>query len=795
MKKVKLLSLTMAAVVLMTTLTSCFTSTKKGKTTVEEDDPWYESTKFEMVRDISIGEEGSNSYLSVTDDRIFSLYCVTADKWCSARLVLDIYDYEGNMLTRHNVTVPENITIDNLYSSSVDPEGKTITAVVDTFQTNHTEVDFIDIDTESGTVTSIKDLCDEEARKAIKPDFDIFEVVSYGNYTIALLWGTYRTGGDTNRQILLFKDREFVQDLDLSYITFLFLLGGFSVDESTDSIFIGVGGVDDNLSLEFDMTTGERKNARSFREEGEEEIDLSEYATTNDGDICKIDSLGNIIRIDPDTHTPVTVIDANWYTPYFSPVYSEEQGVTSKLVSCNEERTVILDDAYIMYGSDVPEKHAYIRVLTKADKNPHVGKKVIEIALPPNSGVSDYLAKTIYEFNKTDNEYLVRVWDKYNSGFTPGLVYGELEENEQEVYRMIQDLRGGDAPDIVLNIQKNYAMNDRIFMDITGFLDPEVLDKQYGNIIEAGRINGRLYFLPVTIEIEGLVTNEELLKEGAEGITFEEFEKLIKDEMNGFSPYDYPNSRACNKRTFLLSCIDTKRAIEGDKVEIGTDQFRAAAEYAKNHFEYDNEKSVPLEYVQDWNRYRGECYYARIGNYLDYVTSCYRSKGNYKIIGTPSVDAAGPRFKAIETVSVSAATDVKDGCKKFLNYMFSGSAYDSSECEFRFTVTNKEIMDRNIEFLTKKNNAEYAKFRASVSSGSFIPAPGYEKAFGDKNATDDMGRNFKESLNTISTYYYEDHQIEQFLDEELAPYFADACSIDDVIKYLNDRLTKYVREM
>ena len=254
MKKVKLLSLTMAAVVLMTTLTSCFTSTKKGKTTVEEDDPWYESTKFEMVRDISIGEEGSNSYLSVTDDRIFSLYCVTADKWCSARLVLDIYDYEGNMLTRHNVTVPENITIDNLYSSSVDPEGKTITAVVNTFQTNHTEVDFIDIDTESGTVTSIKDLCDEEARKAIKPDFDIFEVVSYGNYTIALLWGTYRTGGDTNRQILLFKDREFVQDLDLSYITFLFLLGGFSVDESTDSIFIGVGGVDDNLSLEFDMT-------------------------------------------------------------------------------------------------------------------------------------------------------------------------------------------------------------------------------------------------------------------------------------------------------------------------------------------------------------------------------------------------------------------------------------------------------------------------------------------------------------------------------------------------------------
>ena len=128
-----------------------------------------------------------------------------------------------------------------------------------------------------------------------------------------------------------------------------------------------------------------------------------------------------------------------------------------------------MDYEYLQFGFDVPEQNYYIRVLTKAEKNPNAGKEIVEIALPPNSGVSDYLAKTIFEFNKTDNEYLLRVWDKYKSGYTVGLVYGALDENDQEVYKMIQDLKNDDAPDIALNIQKNYAMRDDVFMDLTGF--------------------------------------------------------------------------------------------------------------------------------------------------------------------------------------------------------------------------------------------------------------------------------------------------------------------------------------
>ena len=796
MKRVKFIAAAMAVFMLMPLFTSCSSSGKRGANVVKADDPWYESSKFKLEYDRKKGEDGCDSFISVSNDRIFSLYYVTPDMWASTKTILDTYDYEGNLLNRQKVSFPDNLELNDLYRVNVDPEGKTITAVVEFCHPRNNEPAFIDIDTESGEVTNIKNLFDEDVKKAIKPGFVFDGIVSSGSYTVAVTWGN--TGGDTNRQMFLFKDGKYVRDLDMTNIHFIFFMGYISVNESSNSIFIGFFALDDNFSVEWDMKTGKQKSVRSFRELGGDENDFAEYTATYDGDLCKIDSLGNITRIDTDTLTPKTIINSNWYTPYFYPPYAEDQGVTSNIIYCSEEKTVIMDFEYILYGSDVPERNFYIRILTKADKNPHAGKEVIKIALPPNSGVSDYLAKTIYEFNRTDNEYLLRIWDKYNTGFNLNLAYGAMspkDEDDQEVYKMIQELKSDDAPDIVLNVQKNYAMRDDVFMEITDFLDPEVMDKQYKNIIEAGKIDGKLYFLPVTVEIEGLVTNKSLLKDGAVGITFDEFEKLIKTKMSGFSPYDYPNSNAYNKRTFLLSCIDTKRAIEGNKVEFGTDQFRAAVQYAKDNFVYDNENSVPKEYVQDWSRYRGECYYAKIGDYLDFITACYKPKESYKIIGTPSTDASGPRFKATETVSVAANTAVKDGCKKFLNYMFSGAAYNSDECEFRFIVTNKEIMDRNIESLTKHNNDTYADFMESITSGHFIPAAGYEKAFGDKEATDDMRDSFKESLSSISTYYYEDHTIVQFVEEELAPYYAGDRSLDEAIRYINDRVTKYVREM
>ena len=800
MNKLKLLACVMTAVMLLPMFSGC-SKTKEVNNIVKADDPWYESVRIKIDRDIRENEQEGLNGICMSNDYIFYLYSMSADRGGFSRTVLDTYDFTGKLISRKNVKCTEDNNIMNIYSLTSDPGGKTLNAAVWYHSiSGKNDFKFVDIDTESGEVIDVRDLLTGKAVEALEDNSSLNTIRTVGQYRIMELY--VFNGGIFSYQLLLFKGTEFLANLDLSTTQLRVLLEGYSVDESKGSLYAYGYEKTDIIRMEFDLHSGRLKSKNPVDTKDGNTVNFWEYKMTNNGDMCRIDSLGNIVKVDVDTMTPETVIDTNWYTPYFYQPDSDKKMFSSSVLSCDENSAVIIDSEIVTYACDDAKNSEYFRILRKADKNPNAGKKIIELALPTSSGITQYLSKAIYEFNNTDDEYIIRIWDKSKSGYAATALdfYYPQESmdqdlNEQQVFQMIQELKGDNAPDLALDIQKNHAMRDDIFMDLTDFLDPEVMDKQYGNIIEAGRIGGKLYFLPVVLEIEGMVTNTDLIKDGTVGITFDDFDKLVKEDLNGFSPYDYPESKVYNKRSFILSCVDTKRAIEGDKVEFGTDQFRATAQYAKANIKYNNLEDTPKEVLDSWTRYRGECYYTKIGDYLGFVRSCYRSKGQYTIIGTPSVDAAGPRFKALETISVSANTDVKDGCKKFINFLFSGRAFDSAECNFMEIVTNKQIMDKNIESLTKYNNESYEWYENNVKNGVFIPTAGLDKAFGYKYATDEMAESFKKSLASISTYYYEDYTIVQFMDEELAPYYAGDRSLDDAIRYLNDRVTKYVREM
>ena len=541
--------------------------------------------------------------------------------------------------------------------------------------------------------------------------------------------------------------------------------------------------------ITFDPETGKRIKYEKYNVQSSEEVNLADYSAVTSGELCKIDMLGNITAFDMQAQEVKTVIDNNWYTPYFS-----DLKVQSKLISCDSDRAVFVsskEQEYTLFFTGLDET---VTILTKAEKNPNAGKKVIELAAPVDKAMSEYLSNAIYEFNKTDNEYLIRVWSKYKTGIKAGRDMSQLNVDDEKLYTMIQELKGSEAPDLAIGIQKYYAMRDDIFEDLTGYLDQAVLDNQFSNIIESSKFGGKQYFLPVTIEIEGLVTDKSFVADGTVGITFEDYDKLIKDKLDGFSPYDYPMSTSCYKKDFLLSCIDIKSAVEGGKAEFGTEQFKAAAEYSKDHFAEDG-FTKPDDYVwsDEVKRVRTGCRYDKIDSFVAFIRACKDTEGSYTILGTPSVDASGPRFRAVETISVTASSDRKEGTKKFLNFLFAGNGYPDSSREFHNIVTNREIMTRNMSMITEKNNSAQDTFEtlAQYMTGLSNDA----RIYGYKKASKDMEKQFLASLSTLSRYYYDDPVITAFLTEEIAPYYAGDRSIDDVIRYLNDRTEKYTKEM
>lgn len=788
MRKIRFPAVVMAIVMLMPALMSC-RSVKTSENVVKEDDPWYETTRFKLDKDIKKYETLGDTGVCSSDDRLFSIYPLTKDMWGSNRTVLDTYDLSGNLLERKELSCPDGFRVQSIYDASSDPEGKTIYAGVYLNSSGKRFQAFIDIDTETGAVSNIKDIF-EKGNTFVNDVWDIDIVGVYAVVTCDDSSGS----PEFSYSMKLFKNSELVGELDMSAVHINYFYEGVSIDQSMDSLYVAGLENGEVLIMEFDLNNGKLKDKKRPGDLDDKKANIAEYSATGNGDLCKLDSAGNIIKADINTMAPETVIDATWYTPFCNPLLTEGTFTTKGILSCTDKRTVILDTVTKSYGMFDSKEYEYITVLEKADKNPHAGKQIIEIALGfAFTGVSDYLSKAIYEYNRADNPYLLKVWDKHKTGYTIGKGFSGSGSDE---YSLIEDVKGSEGPDIVINVPNRLVMQDEVLMDLTGFLDPEVMEKQYGNIIEAGRTGGKLDFLPVILEIEGLVTNTDLIEDGASGVTFEEYDRMVKEDLNGFSPYDYPLSFEYNKSSFVKSCIDTRRAVSGDTIDFGTDQFRSAVEYAKDNFPYDDEFSCPDDYAFDYiHRQKTECCYSVISNYLEFVIACNKQKEHYVIIGTPSIDASGPRFNAVETVSVLANTDVKEGCRDFINFLFSGNAFDSCECDFRNIVTNREIMSRNIESLTEYNNESYDKYLASKDSGAIRVELSVERAYGNKYATDDMKESFLNSMSTISNCYYEDHEINVFIREETAPYYAGDRSLDDVIKILNDRTSKYIGEI
>ncbi len=795
MKRLKIIAFATAVVMSQPLLLSCMA--KNNNDVVDAEDPWYESYRIELTADKLDTEMLVSSVVAYSNGKLFHLYSLMnlADYDNYRRTMLDIYDEQGNRLSSVSVKEPQGYEMSGIQAVKPGEDGTDIQVVTEVFGSAGFDTAVVKIDLSSGTAGDVRLLQDSEGKSLELEDgtnsYGVSEVSIAGEYIIPIIY-TGGSSGYMSVHAYSFKGPDYLCELDFSGIPAVNSVEEFSYDSRSNSLFtVGYTNADGPVVLEFDADTGRRIKYEKYDFQSEGKVNLADYKSVDSGELYKIDKLGNITTFDMQTQEVKTVVDNNWYTPYFADLVYDD----TKLVSCSADTAVIYsrkETGYTLFFSGLDEA---VTILKKADRNPHAGKKIIELATPVDQEMTEYFSDAIYEFNRTDNEYLIRVWSKYKEGVVAGRNIAALNANDEKLYTMIQELNGADAPDLAVGIQKNYAMRDDIFEDLTGYLDQTVIDQQFANILEASKINGKQYFLPVTLEIEGLVVNRSYIPDGAAGITFDDYDHMIERELFGFSPYDYPLSEYNYKMDFVMSCIDTKGAIEGSAADFGTDQFYAAIEYSNEHFTDDGftKTDVELPWEDEVKRARTGCRYDRLRDYLDYIHACETDEGDYAIIGTPSVDAAGPRFRAVETVSVTTSSNVKDGCRKFLNFLFGGAGYSNSGRVFRNIVTNRKIMEKNIGLTAKLNNAGYDVDQEMSTYMSGLDD--YKTVYGFKRSTGSMEKSFMDSLENISIYYYDDPVITAFIVEEIAPYYAGDRTLDETVKILNDRVNKYIKEM
>ena len=164
-------------------------------------------------------------------------------------------------------------------------------------------------------------------------------------------------------ELLLYKQTDYIARLDTSSIQLNVLLDGFSIDESKDSIFVYGYEKGNIIRMEFNLNNGSLKNKENVQTTGGDQVNIWEFQRTNTGDMLRIDSLGNIVKADVNTMSTETVIDSNWYTPYYFMQDNEEHMLSTAILTCSDKGAVFFDGEFKTYGSEVFFNDEYFRIL------------------------------------------------------------------------------------------------------------------------------------------------------------------------------------------------------------------------------------------------------------------------------------------------------------------------------------------------------------------------------------------------------------------------------------------------
>ena len=211
MKNKRLIALTLSAVMFVSILTSCINAKKSDKV-VKEDDPWFESTRFDIDSEIPSGALTDYSQISVSNDKIYYTYLYTTDMFGSTHTCLDTYDLNGTKLDHVELIYPDEGAIYRIFHISPDTDSDAIEAIVLLNNGGKTDCAYLTVDPETGKTSDVRYLFGDEAKAVRKPSSSIYSVTRLGDYTIAVLdYGV----SVFSYQIMLFKDTEHLQERDI----------------------------------------------------------------------------------------------------------------------------------------------------------------------------------------------------------------------------------------------------------------------------------------------------------------------------------------------------------------------------------------------------------------------------------------------------------------------------------------------------------------------------------------------------------------------------------------------------
>ena len=645
------------------------------------------------------------------------------------------------------------------------------------------------IDPDTGDLISVEELAPDSDSTAFE-DGSNEGSTEVNGYTITKYW-MYDWEGDSDPSYVLTVDcpdgtqsvidlREEMPDLAIYDIQSFIPLNNGKV------IFpMSIQGAGDKYGiLDLDAMTAE---------EYDEDMD---WITVDLWNLKYFDGLGNVVMgedglvlLDFENKEETIIFDYNWCNINRYDVRSLE------LVSYSEDELVFAGSVWEMgfsyyLGSD--DSEIQVLKLTKSDTNPNAGKTVLVAATTQYLNYT--MCEAVCQFNEQSSDYFITIDNSYS--MDKYMDYDDIETDEDYNNSMLTasseltdqlaiDLMAGEGPDIILDSTSFYQLNnDDYLLDVS---DRIPTDGYFSNVFEASKVDDKLYQVPLTFAMNGIITSQSNVEDGQVGFTFDQYATFVDEVCNGTDPM-----LMSTQLDFFVECFTAMndQFVSNGKVDYDNDAFRALAEYVKDNvadrIDEDELYGSTAEYymMEEEEELTAEYY-----TYASFraMTDSFAKYEDVTVLGIPSFDGRGPLITVDSSVAISAQTQEADACWEFIELLLSEDIQtiygESDYC----TPVNIAAFENTGHAVIDDYNM-YVQDQLRWATEAEIRMYGLYEL--DYSCID----KFQELIESCSQVASMDSAVVTIIREEMPAYFSGQKDIDEVISVMEDRVQTFLDE-
>lgn len=484
--------------------------------------------------------------------------------------------------------------------------------------------------------------------------------------------------------------------------------------------------------------------------------------------------------------------------------------------------SIVSDDKLVFVGNidrrdlldnDPFKYQPVVWTFVREKENPNVGKSKIQIGT--YGEVSDSLMDYIVDYNsKAENKAVAYLHDYSAEIVQDSKKDQAITEMTDKLYLEILD---GKGPDILLNFASfSKFASDKALVDLNTFIDGAnglKRDQYFDNIFRSFEIDGKLYQMPISFDITGLLADQKVVGSRT-GWNYSDFRAVVEElpqetSVFGYTLYDdlLLNLLTQGSSSFIdyhtkevhLNGDDFKQVLNMTK-EYGVQTIPESTSLVSLDCPYEEDELADLIACPDGRQY--DDIYSIDGQNLELMKNGALASqkvsiwnlnrfvqlksyfdGNGIIIGMPSPNGSTVSCSPRISLAISAASKYKEEAWDFIaHFLDEETQYNIARTTNSIPLQRQALSRMNVDVIAQ--NKEDQEDTAYMWELPFTLVPILD---GDE-------KEFVSLIESIQTTSIVDRDVMSIIQEEAAAFFADQKDLDTVCKNIQDRATKVVQE-